>query len=94
MVTNPSLAFSKGLRHKAGMVERGKSAQQRLREFQGQLRKMLPLVERLLEAGEVQERAGAYTAQTASQDPLLLCARKPTVCRGTNTWPCMRYNAR
>jgi hypothetical protein len=43
------------------VVERGKSAQQRLREFQGQLRKMLPLVEGLLEAGKIQEPEGAYT---------------------------------
>jgi hypothetical protein len=44
------------------MVERGKSAQQRLRAFRGQLRKMLPLVERLLEAGDVREREASYTA--------------------------------
>jgi len=43
------------------MVERSKSVQHRLREFQGQLRKMLPLVEGLLEAGEVQEPEGTYT---------------------------------
>jgi hypothetical protein len=44
------------------MVERGRSVQQRLREFQGQLRKILPLVEGLLEGGEVREREAGYTA--------------------------------
>jgi hypothetical protein len=44
------------------MVGRGKNTQQRLQQFQGQLRKMLPLVERLLEAGEVQEPGSAYTS--------------------------------
>jgi hypothetical protein len=44
------------------MVERGKSVRQRLRALQGQLRKMLPLVEGLLQAGEVQESEASYTA--------------------------------
>jgi len=43
------------------MVERGKSVQERLRALQGQLRKMLPLVEGLLQAGEVQEPEASYT---------------------------------
>jgi hypothetical protein len=64
MVTRrrPALAFGRWLGYKAGMVERGKSVQQRLRKFQGQLRKMLPLVEGLLDAGEVQEPEAPYTA--------------------------------
>ena len=44
------------------MVGRGKSVQERLRAFQGQLRKMLPLAEELLQAGEVQEPGVSYTA--------------------------------
>jgi hypothetical protein len=51
------------------MVEHGKSAQQRLREFQGQLRKMLPVVEGLLEAGAVQEPEGAYTVSQGEHTP-------------------------
>ena len=51
------------------MVERGKSVQHRLREFQGQLRKMLPLVEGLLEAGEVQEPEGSYTVFQGDHAP-------------------------
>jgi hypothetical protein len=43
------------------MVARGKSVQEGLRAFQGQLRKMLPLVEGLLQAGEVQEPEASYT---------------------------------
>jgi hypothetical protein len=64
MVTRrrPALAFARRLRHKAGMVERGKSVQERLRALQGQLRKMLPLVEGLLEAGEVREPEASYRA--------------------------------
>jgi hypothetical protein len=49
------------------MVERGKRAQRRLQELQGQLRKMLPLVEGLLEAGEIQEPAVAYTIAQGEQ---------------------------
>jgi hypothetical protein len=44
------------------MVERGKSVQERLRSFQGQLRKMLPLVEGLLQAGGVHEPEALYAA--------------------------------
>jgi hypothetical protein len=58
----PPLAFGRGLGHKAVMVGRGKSVQQRLREFQGQLRTMLPLMEGLLQAGEVQEPEASYAA--------------------------------
>jgi hypothetical protein len=44
------------------MVERARSVQHRLREFQGQLRRMLPLVEGLIETGEVREPEASYTA--------------------------------
>jgi hypothetical protein len=44
------------------MVERRKSMQRWLQEFQGQLRRMLPLVEGLLQAGEVQEPEALYAA--------------------------------
>jgi hypothetical protein len=44
------------------MAGRGKNTQQRLLQFQGQLRKILPLVERLLEAGEIQEPGSAYAS--------------------------------
>jgi hypothetical protein len=56
------LVFSDSLGHKAVMVERGKSVQERLRAFQGQLRKMLPLVGGLLQAGEVQESEDSHRA--------------------------------
>jgi hypothetical protein len=44
------------------MVERARSVQHRLREFQGQLRRMLPLVEGLIETGEVREPEAPYIA--------------------------------
>jgi hypothetical protein len=56
------LAFGRRLGHKAGMVERRKSMQRWLQEFQGQLRRMLPLVEGPLQAGEVQEPEALYAA--------------------------------
>jgi hypothetical protein len=61
MVTRrrPALAFARGLGHKAGMVERGRSVQQRLREFQRHLRKMVPMVEELLQTDEVLELEAA-----------------------------------
>lgn len=57
------------------MVERGKSVQEQLRAFQGQLRKMLPLVEGLLHAGEVREPEASYTA---SQEE---CTARPAESR-------------
>ena len=77
MVTRwrPALAFGRCLRHKAGMVERGKSVQERLRALQGQLRTMLPLVEGLLEAGEVREPEGAYTVSQGEHAPGLAASR-------------------
>jgi hypothetical protein len=44
------------------MIERAWSVQHRLGEFQRHLRKMLPLVEGLLQAREVQEPEASYAA--------------------------------
>jgi len=48
------------------MLERARSVQRQLREFEGQLRKMLPLVEGLLQADEVLElEAASMVSQKA-----------------------------
>jgi hypothetical protein len=66
----PRLAFSGAVRHKTGMIAHHRSVQHQLGEFQRHLRKMLPLVEGLLQADEVLElEAAAKVLQKSTAMP-------------------------